>query len=640
MTYRIFFIFLIFLLTACNNKETHLKQILALSGENRNEIQSFLNHYADDPLKLEAAKFLILNMPGRFSYEGKGVDNFNTVVDSLFRLPTPLSGKQFVTIMDSVLQFYHPQKYSIDLQNIKSDYLIRMIDQAFETRKYLWCKTLDFEYFCEYVLPYRFGTEILEDWRAAYTNALGTKIDSLASSEATDSIVGKFLMEYYTGQVAYELKSNRPQLKPTIFLNIKTGDCVDYSHFTVFLCRAFGLPATCDFIQFWGNGGGRHQWAVLLRPGKKNIPFNVTDHADYGEHVNNFIKIPPKIYRQTTSIQRESLLFENLKEDIPPFFKNPYYKDVSEEYFDPVDIDIELTLPAPQDKKIVYIMVFDNKKWQPIDWAKVKNKKATFRNMSPLCMYMAMYYHNGEYHPASSPFHIKNGRLEILTPHVDTKKEVKLKRKYTDARVKMFCKKMLGGKFQVANKADFSDSLTIHLIDSIPEAQFHTKHISLHGKYRYFRYLSPKFASGNIAEIELYNENSNLIVGDIIGTEGSYGDGNMDITKVFDGDVLTFFDAPIFTGAWVGLKFDKPQNISKLVYLPRNDDNFIRDGELYELFYWDTDWKSLGKQIGNADTQELIYNKVPDNALLLLRNLSKGVEERIFTYENQKQAWW
>lgn len=36
--------------------------------------------------------------------------------------------------------------------------------------------------------------------------------------------------------------------------------------------------------------------------------------------------------------------------------------------------------------------------------------------------------------------------------------------------------------------------------------------------------------------------------------------------------------------AWVGLDLGRVVSISKLVYLPRNDDNFIKEGELYELF--------------------------------------------------------
>lgn len=635
-----FFAAIVFL--SCS-KRSELISALQHAGSNRGELELLLDYYRytdRNAEKLHAAEFLIKNMAGWYSYEGKGVDNFNHVVDSLFKLSLSPSGKRITSILDSVLLFYYPQKHIADLQNIKSDYLIRMIDQAFETRKYPWCKSLDLDCFCEYILPYRIGTEILEDWRSAYTNALGMKIDSLALLGATDSVVGKYLMEYYPGQIAYELKVSRPELKPTVLFNIKTGDCVDYSHLTVFLCRAFGIPASCDFIQYWGNGGAKHQWAALLRQDKKCIPFNVTDHVDYGEHVSSFIKIPSKIYRRTTNIQKESLLFENLEEDIPSFFRNPYYKDVSDEYFDAVDIEVELTLRAPKKKQIAYIMVFDNKNWQPVDWAKIKKNKVNFHKMSPLCAYMVMYYHNGKFDPASYPFYLKNDSLIELKPETGHINMVKLKRKYTDTRVKMFCKRMQGGKFQVANKADFSDSFTIHHVESIPEARFNTVSLSVEGKYKYFRYLSPKFSWGNIAEIELYNEKGDLIEGDIIGTEGSSNDTGMDKTKVFDGDVLTFFDAPVFTGAWAGLKFDKPQNISTLVYLPRNDDNFIRAGELYELFYWDGGWNSLGKQTGDADTQELIYNEIPNNALLLLRNLTKGVEERIFTYEDGKQVWW
>ena len=50
--------------------------------------------------------------------------------------------------------------------------------------------------------------------------------------------------------------------------------------------------------------------------------------------------------------------------------------------------------------------------------------------------------------------------------------------------------------------------------------------------------------------------------------------------------------------------------------MTRNDDNNIRIGDTYELFYWDMDWVSLGKQI--ADDFNLTFHHVPQNALLLL----------------------
>ena len=80
--------------------------------------------------------------------------------------------------------------------------------------------------------------------------------------------------------------------------------------------------------------------------------------------------------------------------------------------------------------------------------------------------------------------------------------------------------------------------------------------------------------------------------------------------------------------------------IARFRYLPRNDDNFIKEGEEYELFYWNNNqWNSLGKQTGTSK-QYLEYVNAPSNALFWLRNHTKGREERIFTYEDEKQIWW
>ena len=69
--------------------------------------------------------------------------------------------------------------------------------------------------------------------------------------------------------------------------------------------------------------------------------------------------------------------------------------------------------------------------------------------------------------------------------------------------------------------------------------------------------------------------------------------------------------------------------IDCLEYMPRNDDNFISPGDIYELFcHAGTEgWKSLGKQ--RADTTCLDWI-VPDNALFWLRDLTRGRKENMF----------
>ena len=46
----------------------------------------------------------------------------------------------------------------------------------------------------------------------------------------------------------------------------------------------------------------------------------------------------------------------------------------------------------------------------------------------------------------------------------------------------------------------------------------------------------------------------------------------------------------------------------------------------------------MGRKIADADS--IIYENVPSEAIYLLKNRTKGREERVFSYENDKQIWW
>jgi hypothetical protein len=127
--------------------------------------------------------------------------------------------------------------------------------------------------------------------------------------------------------------------------------------------------------------------------------------------------------------------------------------------------------------------------------------------------------------------------------------------------------------------------------------------------------------------------------GKIIGSDVYENDSLYRRENAFDGDPLTNFQSAQKNGAWVGIDFGKPTEIKRIVCLPRSDDNTIRVGDEYELFYWSSyGWKSLGKQV--AKKMSLSFTCVPENALLWLRDLTRGTEERIFTYEEGMQIWW
>ncbi|HEX7653571.1 MAG TPA: glycoside hydrolase family 76 protein, partial [Verrucomicrobiae bacterium] len=64
---------------------------------------------------------------------------------------------------------------------------------------------------------------------------------------------------------------------------------------------------------------------------------------------------------------------------------------------------------------------------------------------------------------------------------------------------------------------------------------------------------------------------TNLLSGAVIGTAGSFGNSGNTAAMVFDGNLTTYFDAPVAAGAWVGLDFGAgiSNQIGQISYWPR-----------------------------------------------------------------------
>jgi hypothetical protein len=176
------FLFMILsILTSCSMQKTKgvsLEHALSMAGENRVELEKVLEYYKNDSLKLEAARFLIRNMPFHFSRmesfvstEGEryvpDIRNF-TDNQAVKRHCDSLQGKGY-TIRKEIVY---------DIKALHSDYLIRNIDLAFQAWQKPWAKDISFEGFCRYILPYRAEVEPASDMRRELMDYYLPLIDS------------------------------------------------------------------------------------------------------------------------------------------------------------------------------------------------------------------------------------------------------------------------------------------------------------------------------------------------------------------------------------------------------------------------------------------------------------------------------
>ncbi len=159
----------------------------------------------------------------------------------------------------------------------------------------------------------------------------------------------------------------------------------------------------------------------------KNVHFGGAEDSPLehkiGEDFKSYYRIA-KVYRWTFSKQTGSLASISEMKDIPAFFRNYFFKDVTREYV-PVT-DINLTLDKVSSHKFAYICVY-NGSWQPIDWGKIESNKVTFNNIGRNVLYNVMYYKEGELKPAARPFILSaDGSVNLLNGSSKFNKLIKL----------------------------------------------------------------------------------------------------------------------------------------------------------------------------------------------------------------------
>lgn len=640
-----------------NKGNALIKKTLILSGNNKDNLDKVLSNSEWNNLQSEAAKFLIVNMETSFSFDTTNLYKYRPLLHELDSLRQSIGNQQALSIINqkwnkanfdpSFSEIYSPK--TPDIQTITSDYLIIDIKQAFDSwQNSIFKDSIDYETFQQYILPYRVKNGyIIEDWRTYFIKGFGSHYNKYASAiEMVDSVMN-FIDNY---QVNWVPISNYPFICLKDYEIAKMSKCPERCWFNAMLFRSLGLPCTIDFVPAWGNRNSGHEWNALVINGK-TYPFESTGgqgkwkpkQVYNNEWVDEYWMKSrlPKVFRYTYEINKKGPKIDNA----PPLFKKLNYTDVSSDYFKTTDIVIENKYAKSVKDEYAYLCVFNEDSWKPVYWGKrIKRNKYEFKKMGRNIVYLPVFYDNGYITPINAPFILDSlGNVNYLTPDTLNAREICVTRKYlTRPDLDFWLKWNLGSYFESATDKNFKNKKNILVIKEL-EMRPTIWHLEKPVSTRFLRYVFSnnydclaelyfytKDSKGNLTRIKHKHTTSNILI------------DSTQLNKILDNNILSFASFPKPKNEdktlWLGFDFGKNITIDALGICPRNDKNNIIKGLEYELFYWDKKWVSLG--VKTAKEYQLIFENVPQNALLYVKCTTEGRENRIFTYENNQQVWW
>jgi hypothetical protein len=608
-----------------------------------------LRHYQNTPEKLKAAKFLIENIPYHYSYAGEVLDKYYEEIESINRSTSfPESINRIEDLYGSLGDPNQNVKRVCDADLITSEYLIKNIDRAFDDWKGgHWANQLSFNEFCEYLLPYKIGEERIEQWRDELRNTYLPRIEWMYEQD-DKSYSAYWAALYLNDQIKkmgfhiYGVLPNSVAESPLkILKNMKMGECNDYAKFTAYAMRACGIPVGIDFTPQWPFRSSGHYWNTLIDNSRRTIPFMGGESNPGYPCKSGYLMA--KVFRRTFAYQKESLyaLNDSIGEDVPYTLNNPFIKDVTDEYVKGVDVTIDLGSNRKRKNSFIYLSVFDNQSWIPVDYSKItSNGEAKFKNVGGGIVYLPTFWGARGSIGVIDPIEVKtDGSVVILTPDTIQRQTIKLSRKFpVFGNVLWYSNRMLNGYFEASNSPDFSDAIKCAVVKRFPAMRYDSVMINPKtGNYRFWRYVSPNEGYCNVAEIQFLHKGERMSWANLISDQ-TVASG-FEESFAFDNDELTFYESNKKTGAWIGVDMGKAVQVDMIHYLPRNDDNNVVPGHTYELCYYENGReKSTGLTVSKG--YELIFQGVPTNALYILHDRTKGTEERIFTYNNGTIKWY
>jgi hypothetical protein len=628
----------VILATGCSRYSTEIENVLQQAGKNRSQLEKVLKHYSRNPadsLKLRAAEFLIINMPGKYSVE------YNVPFENLLSFCMRLGGIGSRQAVDKAYGSIEPM-IKDDVKYITGDYLINNIELAFKVwEEQPWGKNVPFDIFCEEILPYRIANEPLENWREKVLAGFAKLNSSFKTQPGITTV--EACSQVNSQLPRFRLSNEMPEMNYSMIMSVTRGMCDEMAALAVFVMRALGIPVTKDCTLKWPKSNIGHSWNSVYDGFDRHVSFMGTESNPGQEPIYRH-KPKSKVYRQTFAKQKINIDEAN----IHPSLNDRYMKDVTHEYLANLPdslprsiggchVEIPVKYQSSTGTNYIYLASRGTKEWHIIGWGETDSKTVNFGTVGRNIMYLPLYYENYVQTPAHYPFTVnENDSIRFFEPDTGNY------RQFTVTEILLsghnLIKRMENGVFEGSNQSNFSDAEVLHTVKNIEGAYFHTAKIRNPKRFRYVRYVSPDNSYGNVAEIEFYSANGEKLNGNLFGSSLSrHADTSANCRKAFDGDIFTFYEY-MRDGSWLGMDLGEPQIIAEISYFPRHEGNCIYEGHTYDLFYWkDKDWQLFERQ---AATNHFLDFRIPVGGMYYLKNVTTGNTGPWFALdETGKQEW-
>ncbi|HKO82567.1 MAG TPA: hypothetical protein VJU78_19310, partial [Chitinophagaceae bacterium] len=422
MTYFRFEILKIALFLALPFFEIVACEISAEKGEfDKNELLKNISSNLDDTLLSKSFEFIISNI----TYHNSEGLLFADSNGKRIELQIDTFGS-----IDTFKKFISENGYSVsskimaDSTLLSNSFLKDDIYLAYQSwQSFPWSKKAGFELFKNYLLPYKILDEAPGKWRIFFLKKYRELLDSMAkvpgvtSYNVYDRIINQEIAKWFHYKKDYFAFTQSPSFEE--LMCIKEGECTRIAYIYTYALRSAGLPATVDFVPFWGSQNGGHAEVIFMDSTGRMVTY---EKYRLGRSA--------KVFRKTFTRHMESLesstYLKSQNDTYLTFLLSDHYLDVTNEHN--LVSDIPFTLPDSIRAPIAYICIFNYGQWQPVFWSRVdKNNKIVFQNMGRDILYKIAVPKNSDIQFIGYEFLLdSSGKIRYKQPELRKLQQLKL----------------------------------------------------------------------------------------------------------------------------------------------------------------------------------------------------------------------